>query len=753
MSLEKSVLAGRIYQRPSTEPALYFRTPLTPEERKVLEELPGEVLEGEEVEWSQVLQHLSTPNAINADPDSVCRFFLVERTKVLQRLHPFLSRSSAPSSALLKLLLVTLSDHINIAKFTSCLAATDPFTSPRYEQEIHEISSVLGVLVPLLHLFIAKDRSGLMLHRKTLEMMQDFVMLLGQKAGKMENCSEEKALPYLVLIAVCVECVSLQSELIHLHLKTHKSIDFQLLQSHFNALYACLNALHTSSATEKLAWTFLSRSQESIIPVEAQGRNLVLVLLTALYTVSLEHENLQQHVAKFMHKRILMTLTVKLRSCKDGREENVRPFLYIFLIALKIFRLYIRSARVSILLVLEDDHTSISELLSIACWYHFHWDIPTPHLSFTLNHSFLPLIYQEISLIAEAAIRTKVENQVFSLFSQLNEGSVYEESIGKLPIVQSYTLELLSEYILSLVKNGCELTECGLIDAFSLFFSPLFTSAVLNPVPDYDIIDSVNPEELLVSIRRQFYGVLEQLRRFKEGARSLVFAFTSCLHQYKEIKGFVGRVNEVMRGVMESGEEQLVECLIKNNAVECVFQLLHDCALYESCHSSVTECTEMLLTFLSLPSISTHILHNCQDMSERIMHDYLHIPYLADFSIKYALKLMQQPGSLTIAQQFLAFFTSESDSVLCSKLTIALERTLLSAHTRIFQETLTEARIIDAILSRLQGLSTPEDALIILNILKLVLFDCDRSQEYMRVKGYLGLQMTLIELYQEVRSR
>lgn len=754
-TLEAPSFASRICQRSASEPVVYFRTSLSPAERKSLEDLPSVLFEGPDPSWPAWLTcvtHLSTPNSVNADADHSGRVLLDERTALLLRLQSRLQLCPTPPSALLKVLLITLSDRLNIAKFTSSLGFVDPFTSPSYSTDIQNLVTVLGGLLPLLQWFIQKDRSGLLLHRKALEMLVDFLQMTGQKAGKMEGCSEDKTSPFLWLLASCSECVCLQSELIRLHLKSHKGLDSHLLQQHFNALYTCISSLHTSSATEKLAWKDIPLPSDSIVPADAQGGNLLLVLLTCLYAVSLENDSFQDHVTKFLRKRILTTLTLRLRTSRTLQEPSVRPFLYIFLTALQILRLHIRTARTTILLVLEEGHAALSELLSIACWYHFHWTLTVAHPSFTRDQSFLARIYQELSVIAEAAVKTKVESHFFSLFSQLTDASLYEQSQGRLPIVQSYTLELLSDYVLLLFKSGCEVTEGGLIDAYSIILSPLFTS-VLETTPqssDYEMIGSVSAEELFPVVRRSFYGLLAQLRRFREGTKSLVFAFTTCLHQYKELKGFVGRVNTVMRELLEHGDEGLLDCLITNNAIECVFQLLYDCRLYEACRESLRECTQMLLTFLSLPALCAHVLSHCGEMSERIMTDFLPIPHLADFSISYALRLIQEPGSLSLANQFVSAFASPTDPSLTSKLTLSLEHTLLKCPSPFMRTTLVDAGLLDVLFSRLQALDSPDNALILLSILRLVLSDCAYAQEALRLKGYSALQVLLQGLYSEV---
>ena len=753
--LESPSFTRRITQRLASEQVVYFRTSLSPAERRALEDLPSLLFEGPEPSWQAWLSCvalLSTSNSVNSDPDHVGRALLSERTSLLLRLHSRFHLCPAPPSALLKVLLITLSDHLNLAKFTSSLGSGDPFTSEDYLAEVQELVRVLAGLLPLLQWFLQKDRSGLLLHRKALEMLTDFLLVMGQKVGKMEGCSEEKTTPFLWLLASCSECVCLQSELIRLHLKTHKGLDSSLLQQHFNALYTCISSFHTSSATEKLVWKDIPHSSDSIVPEEAQGRNLLLVLLTSLYTISLDSENFQDYVTKFLRKRILTTLTLRLRTSKTLEEPSVRPFLYIFLTALQILRLHIRTSRTTILLVLEEGHAALSELLSIACWYHFHWTLTVAHPSFTREQCFLARIYQELSIIAEAAVKTKVESHFFSLFSQLTDMSLYEQSQGRLPTVQSYTLELLSDYVLLLFKSGCEVTEGGLIDAYAIIFSPLFTSAleITSLSTDYEMIDSVSAEELLPVVRRQFYGLLGYLRRFREGTKSLVFAFTTCLHQYKELKGFVGKVNAVMKELLGKGDEALVECLVQNNAIECVFQLLYDCRLYETCQNSLRECTQMLLTFLSLPTLCAHVLSHCEEMSDRIMADFLVIPHLADFSIDYALLLMQEPGSLSIARRFVSAFSSLSDPVLTSKLTLSLEHTLLKSTSHILKKTLTDAGLLDALLSRLQALNSPDSALVLLSILRLVLCDCLHAQDTMRLKGYSALQHLLQTLYHEV---
>jgi hypothetical protein len=132
------------------------------------------------------------------------------------------------------------------------------------------------------------------------------------------------------------------------------------------------------------------------------------------------------------------------------------------------------------------------------------------------------------------------------------------------------------------------------------------------------------------------------------------------------------------------------------------------------------------------------------------MTDFLLIPHLADFSMDYALLLMQEPGSLSIARRFVFAFSSLSDPALTSKLTLSLEHTLLKSTSHILKKTLTDAGLLDALFSRLEALNSPDSALVLLSILRLVLCDCLHAQDTMRLKGYITLQHLLQTLFHEV---
>ena len=741
-----------IRQRAANEPVVCFRAPLTAGERKSLEDLPLEVLEGVEggsALWREIVNMLSSPMSVNTDPDSVCRQYLRERSAFLCHFSTLLTQSPqfrAPSS-LCKVLLITLTDRLNIAKFTSSLGTIDPFQAVSYSTDLGELAACVPKMMKLLSFFVREDGSAMLLHKKAVEMVVEFLNVLSDKVKRIEPYMDDhpRITPFLHLLCVFSESTCLLTELLKRHTKTHKNCEAQL-QQNFNSLYTCINSLHYSSATEHVAWTSFPFLEEAMTPSECRDRNLILVLLTCLYCVSSENESFQMHVTKFVRKRMLTSLVLKLRNGRGLPQTRVQLYIQIFLMTLKIFRMYTSSNRATILLLLEEDRDALGEMLSYVCYYYYEWGSTAFHTTFRRDAKFLGRIYTELSEIAKEAIKTKVESQVFSLFRPLSDLGLYEVSKGKLPVVQSYTLEFLLEYASQGVRGNAE--SGGAV--FPLIFSPLFVSALEDQTDgEYDLIDA-DAEDLCTSVKLSFFGVLNALRKTKEATESLVIAFITGVQQYKDCATFIRRLNSILLELLKQRDSSFEEYLQTCGAVESLFQLMHDCQVYQSSEECLSECGRMLLTLTSLPMLSRHILDSCVSMSEKIFDDYLQLPRLADFSIQYALNLISLPGSGVVAQKFIQAFATVRDPVLVEKLTAGLERGLSVSNQPALKQALADAHLLEAILGRLKDLESPDSALALLTIMKLALCDCEAAQSRMRGSGYVQLQDTICRLYHDV---
>ena len=654
----------------------------------------GSVLEALRAQWTEVCSDMSLAS-------------LPQRLRFLCSVHSVLlknSRLSFPPN-LVQFLLMTLQDKVTALRTQTCFSTGSPYTQSNSEETLQEASKSLCPLLELAEYCVAREGSGLLLHNSALEVFLEVTDLLIGSLEGLSAASQQAVSELVQLLFHLVHADYALAEMYRSHLGYVASAaqSYSVLTLRLQRLLEVLLSDIYLQQVSEIQYSFFDTSVSSImqlfhVPLYATA-DLLYVLLTFNCTLARHSPEAEDTLTELILKYLLIVVITSLRKLKhSGRRVEVDTALEKTLLALQVLRNFTdkRQDRFSSLIQAHSD--KLNSVIYYHAWYFLVSRQWASASSFANDPSRLGRLY---SVLFDLLCGEDRELPV-SVFLTLLELDLVERCREAPPVIQMYTLELVTSY---LVSTGTTIETQTLEPlVLDLVLTPLFYSSSSSPLAE-------RCNEYITTI-------LRVIKERRGGKTILLRSLCQSVRLYQEFHLFLSKISELISSLTSERDDGTLQALQDSGIAEHLLTTLQDQS--EAVPAESVDCLKVILVrLLDIPEVAAGLLHS--PLLARLLQDLFSLPRLTDFYIFCVSRLMKFYPENSLFSNFLRTLRETESSSLLRSLLQGLEQALSGSREVVAkcQAGLVSAGVLDALVHTLE--KDGELCAVVLSVFRAVL--------------------------------
>jgi len=676
-----------VQMRLKSDPAP-FRGPLTAEVEA------GSVVEDLRRQWSEACADLSL-----ASVQLRLRFLSLVLSVLLKN-----SQLSVPPG-LVQFLLMTLQDKVTLLRAHTCFGTASPYDQPDSEETLREASESLCPLLELTEYCVAREGSGLLLHSSALTVFLEATDLLTESLERLSAANQHTVSAVVKLLFHLVHADYALAEMCRSHCGyvpsaaqscTTLTLRLQRL------LEVLLSDIYLQQVSE-IQYSFFDTDVSNIlqlfhVPLSAPA-DLAYVLLAFNCTLARKSPEVEEALAELVLKYLLIVVITSLRKNKhSGRKLEVDTALEKTLLALQVLKNFTnkRPDRFSLLMQAHSD--KLNSVIYYHAWYFLvsrQWASAT---SFANDPSRLGRLY---SLLFDLLCSEDRDLPV-NVFLTLLELDLVERCREAPPVMQMYTLELVTSYLVS--------TGTG-IETHTL--EPFVLDLVLTP-----LFYSSSPSPLAERCHEYITTILRIIKERKGGKTILLRSLCQSVRLYQEFPFYLSKTSELITSLTTERDEDTLLALQDSGVAEHLLTTLQDQS--PSVPAESVDCLKVILVrLLDIPEVAAGLLHS--PLLARLLQDLVSLPRLTDFYILCVSRLMKFYPENSLFSNFLQTLRETESSPLLRSLLQGLEQALSGNRELVAkcQAGLVSAGVLDVLVQTLE--KDGELCVVVLSVFRAVL--------------------------------
>ena len=592
------------------------------------------------------------------------------------------ARQLAVPYPLVQVLLMTIQDKWISFTTQTCFAEVNPFVHSSVGEVLRELHITFSPLLELVEYCVARESSCFLLHSSAISLFEEIIDVFTRSLESLSSSdSEEVVGSFVRLLFHIAHCVYSLAEMCKAH-SAYISATAQSFADLTGRLQHLLEVLLCDIYLQKVSeiqYAFFEKDVSLVLKLfhfkAGAPADLFYVLLSfncILARKSPEaEENLASLVVRFLFPVVITTL--RKHKLSLSRESEIETALEKSLLCLQVVRNYTERRPERFARLIQEHSGKLNDLIYYHAWYYLsqrHW---SSCLSFAMDQSRLGRLY---CLLFDLLCSDDKELPV-SIFLTLLELDLVEKCKDAPPVIQTYTLELVTSYLVSTGTSAqAQMLESCVLD---LVLSPLFFTGSQQDGP---LVERCN--EYITSI-------LRVIKERPGGKIVLLKSLCASVRFYKEFPIYLSKTSELISSLTSERDDEMVNALLSTSTAEQLLTTLQDSQ--DGVPAASVECLKVIaVKLLDISEVAEQVLHT-PALLNRLMEDLVRLPHLTEFYIHCVSRLMKFHPEDELFTGFLQALKQAESSSLLRSLLQGLEQAL-SGNRRTVTEC--QARLISA---------------------------------------------------------